>query len=60
MVSRSAIDPAPQNVLDGGAIVVSMYAINILHPGFLLSDSAKTLGRKPKPAMIEESKLESA
>jgi hypothetical protein len=41
-------------VLDGGAIVVSMFAINILHPGFLLRENAKTLGRKPKPAMIDE------
>lgn len=40
------------NVLDGAAIVLSMYSINFLHPGFLLRDDAVTLGRKPKPEEI--------
>lgn len=42
------------NVLDGAAIVVAMYAINFFHPGFLLQDHARTLGRKPKPDIIDE------
>ncbi|KAG8801682.1 hypothetical protein FRC17_006580, partial [Serendipita sp. 399] len=41
------------NVLDGAAIVVAIYAINIFHPGFLLQDNARTRGKKPKPAVIE-------
>jgi len=57
----SAVLTLLQNVLDGGAIVVAMFAINIFHPGFLLRDNAKTLGRKPKPTIIgEESKQETA
>ncbi|KAG9054157.1 hypothetical protein FS842_005926, partial [Serendipita sp. 407] len=46
------------NVLDGAAIVISMYAINICHPGFLLRDNARTMGKKPKPAIIEAEKGE--
>lgn len=42
------------NVLDGGAIVIAIWAINIFHPGFLLRDNAKTLGRKPKPNIITD------
>lgn len=45
-----------QNVLDGAAIVIAIYSINIFHPGYLLKDDAITLGRKPKPAPIDEEK----
>jgi hypothetical protein len=31
-----------------------MFAINIFHPGWLLQDHAKTMGRKPKPALLNE------
>ncbi|CCA77844.1 related to integral membrane transporter or flippase that may transport LCBs from the cytoplasmic side toward the extracytoplasmic side of the membrane [Serendipita indica DSM 11827] len=41
------------NVLDGACIVIAVYAINIFHPGWLLSDHARTMGRKPKPTVFE-------